>query len=193
MDYLLYNMSEVQIAPHEIAYLNAEERESYKRRGKAYLTTRVLLKKELARRCHTNAADISFTYNEYGKPLYPQQHFNISHSGEWLCLAFHSKAIGVDIQQIRPVHYQDKLARRIMSPRQWELYQERGCQTEDFFTCWCIAESLVKLRGLSVWNAQDMPFEVTKGRVIVGDALPHVQVDLFSPAPGYCGAISLEI
>lgn len=190
MDYLLYNLDTIQAAPEDIQLLDAHELEQYTKRGDKYLITRVLLKKELARRSGTPAHEISFDYNEHGKPSWANQHFNISHSASWLCLAFHSAEIGVDIQQIRPVRKMDSIAPRIMNPQQLEYFHTNGSTVEDFFTCWCIAEALVKLHGATIWEACNYPCFYKQGRVMIPENMAEIGIQLFSPAPGFCGAIA---
>lgn len=192
MDYLLYNLDRIAPRPEEVYLLDAHERLRYAKRGEKYLLIRSLLKKELARRTGYAAADIHFEYNENGKPFWPHQHFNISHSGNLLCLAFHSSAIGVDIQQVRPVRHMNELAERIMNRQQLERFRAKGAQREEFFTCWCVAEALVKLHGSSIWSARDYPFSYDKGNIIPADSLSGIRIHLFNPAPGFCGAIAMN-
>ncbi len=190
MDYQLYNLAEIKAEFDDTSLLDTHEREQYARRGEAYLLTRVLLKKELARRCGLEPTTISFTYNEHGKPSLEHQYFNISHSAHLLCMAFHHHEIGVDIQQIRPLRKIHTLAERIMSPLQYEHFLASGAQPEDFFTCWSISEALVKLHGTSIWDAHQYPYLYANGRVTMEGALPHIKLHLFTPAPGFCGAIA---
>ena len=99
MEYLCYNLNEISCTEDDTLLLSAEERKVYQTRGTAYLKTRALLKKEIARRSATEPRMIRFSYSEHGKPLFPGIHFNISHSGHLLCMAFHDAPIGVDIQR----------------------------------------------------------------------------------------------
>lgn len=192
MEYLLYNLSGKKAAREDERLLDDDEREQYARRGERYLIVRALLKKELARRCGMAPGDIRFCYNEHGKPSFEQQHFNISHSGNLLCMAFHHADVGVDIQQIRPVRRMESLARRIMCEQQLEIFREQGSRTEDFFTCWCIAEALVKLHAATIWDALRYPFIYKNGRVSTAETLPSVKIHLFTPAEGFCGAIAMR-
>lgn len=193
MDYLLYNLDTLQPSPEDVYLLDAHELKQYAKRGEKYLLTRSFLKKELARRSGVQAQDIRFAYNEYGKPIWAKQHFNISHSENWLCLAFHHKDIGVDIQKMRSLRNMQALASRIMSPQQIECFQAAGSKPEDFFYCWCIAEALVKLHGSTIWNACNYPFIYTRERVFLADELANISIQLFSPAAGFCGAIATRV
>lgn len=49
------------------------------------------------------AVQIDLVYNEYGKPRMRniENFFNISHSGDWVVVAYGKKEVGVDIEKIR--------------------------------------------------------------------------------------------
>ena len=192
MDYLLYNLAEHTATEADTQLLDAYECEQYAARGETYLIARALLKKELSRRSGVPAGDIHFCYNEHGKPTWPQQHFNMSHSARLLCLAFHHAEIGVDIQQIRTVRRMDDIALRIMSSQQLEQFRAHGSSPEEFFTCWSIAEALVKLHGATIWDACNYPYTYAHGRVSLPAEYADIGVHLFTPAPGFCGAVAMR-
>lgn len=176
-----------------MSLLDEEEKKAYSRRGRAYLWERSLLKQELARRTRRNAHSIRLSVSAHGKPFLPGgPHFNISHSGEWLCLAFHGLPVGVDIQQARCRLPIARLARRIMCPAQYRAFSSRGCQSDEFFACWCVAEALVKQADATIWQAQDFPFLYDAGHIIPQyPSAPRIR--LFSPSDGYFGAVAYEV
>ena len=88
---------------------------------------------------------------ENGKPMlisHPQIAFNLSHSGEFVVLAYTEKAetIGVDIQQIRSVS--DGVKKRILHEKEF-LLLDREKEMENIFLnrIWAIKESYVKMTG----------------------------------------------
>lgn len=188
MDYLCYRLNEVLKLALDVSVLTQEERELPLSRRMA----RALLRHEIARRVGIAAADVCFTQNEHGKPLTQGVHFNISHSGDYLCMAFHHAPIGVDIQQKRGNALISKLAPRIMGAEQLQRFRSQGEPAEVFFTCWSIAESLVKLHGDTIWKALDYPFVLNHGRVdVMGDT--SIAVELFQPHSDYCGAVAYRL
>lgn len=192
MHYLVYNLRRTQaplLAPEE---LDPTEQAAYARRGAPYLLERSLLKHELARLTGTPAREIRFTYTEHGKPTWHGCHFSISHSGEWLCLAFHHSPIGVDIEHIRPRPRLASVAARIMSPQQLAAWEQRGCHAAEFYACWCTAEAIIKLRGDTMWHAPRYPFTYIPGGGIRADFAPAPQVELFEPAPGFAAALATD-
>ena len=188
MDYLIYSLAELRAAEVDTAVLSAEELATTQKRGADYAMIRSVLKHELARRCGCDARDITFCYGEHGKPHCDRQPFNLSHSGDCLCIAFHHQSTGVDVEYIRPRKY-DSLASRFMCDQQLQAFRSRGCPQEEFFACWCAAEALVKHAGDTMWNARAYPFIYQQGRIqcLFADA-PHIE--LFTPSPGYQGAVA---
>lgn len=189
MHYLIYHLSRVQAELLPPEALDAAERAAYARRGERYLLVRSLLKRELARHSGEAAECIRFRYGENGKPHYAPQPFNMSHSGDLLCLALHHREVGVDIERVRARKHLAELAARILCPQQLAAWQARGCALEEFFDCWCAAEALAKHCGDSIWHALRRPFLWHSGGITpLGEGAPVVE--LFTPAPGYRGAVA---
>lgn len=194
MDYLLYHLSHQSLPPRQqaLSLLDDDERKEYARRGEPYLLVRYLLRRELSRRTGKEARELHLKRTPTGKPFLEEGlPFNLSHSGDYLCLAFHHRDIGVDIEAIRPSRVRTRLAARFMHPEQLEAFLSRESPPEEFFACWCAMEALVKQAAATIWQAQDFPFLYEKGRIV--PLFPHApRVELFKPAPGYCGAVAFH-
>ena len=188
MDYIIYNIPELPSGVADSVQLPPEERENAARRGGQYALVRTLLRRELERRTGVPAGDIELSYSEHGKPLCENQAFNLSHSGDCLCLAFHYEAVGVDVERMKHRAF-DKLAPRFMSAEQLTAFLGRGCPAEEFYACWCAAEALVKRCGASIWDAHRFPFLYQHGRITCQFEAPPV-VLLFTPMPDYMGAVA---
>ncbi|MCM1136850.1 MAG: 4'-phosphopantetheinyl transferase superfamily protein [Clostridium sp.] len=89
-------------------------------------------------------------YGENGKPYlseYPNIHFNLSHSGDYVCCALSGEPVGVDIQE--KLEEKEKVAERFFTSADrvrlsaWEGEQRRDL----FFRMWSIKESYIKLTG----------------------------------------------
>ena len=192
MDYLCYRFSELPAEAINTDLLPEKERLAYANRGAHAIAARCMLRQELARRMNCEPQQIEIEVNEHGKPYLPGNglYFNISHSADLLCMAFHHEPIGVDVQQIRPAAATLRLAERMMCDEQLHNWRERGQPVEEFFACWCAAEALVKHAGSTVWQAREYPFLCHYGR-IEPRFTPAPRVQLFTPMSGYCGAICL--
>lgn len=191
MDYLCYHLSELPESTANLSLLSPNEQQQYAQRPLSSRIARCLLKQELARRLHKAPHTIELTTNEHGKPALPgnELYFNISHSANLLCLAFHHAPVGVDIQQIRLDAATRRLAKRIMCPQQLNIWESLGATADDFFASWCVAEALVKHAGATVWQAREFPFLYHHGRVeTLFEGAPNIKI--FSPAAGYCGAVA---
>lgn len=188
MDYLCYRLSELKEASVDTTVLTDAEQQLSETRRMA----RALLRHEIARRTGIPAAQVVFSYNEHGKPLTTGIHFNISHSADFLCMAFHHEAVGVDIQQKRRQAAISKLAPRIMCREQLERFKAGGERAEDFYRCWSIAEALVKLHGSTIWQAQEYPFLLFENGVKYSreDA---IAIETFQPHPDYYGAVAYRL
>lgn len=188
MDYLLFRLNDLPAG--DMTLLDEEEQSRAVQQGDTFLRIRCALKRELARRCGCAPADVRFRSGEHGKPLFEPQPFNISHSRGLLCMAFHHRAVGVDIEYCR-TRSVERLAPHIMGEEQLAAFRAHGCPQEEFFPCWCAAEALVKQAGDSIWNARRYPFLYEHGRIRpLFEGAP--QVELFTPAPGCCGAVAYE-
>ena len=188
MDYQVYSLAELSSCVPDTSLLPAEEQRVAAQRGEQYARIRSLLRQELRRRTGIPAQEITITYNQHGKPECNAQPFNLSHSGDCLCMAFHHTAIGVDVERIRPRRF-ESLAARFMAPEQLGGFLSRECPPDEFYVCWCAAEALVKQAGDTMWNARQYPFVYHSGRIhCLFDGAPAVM--LFTPMPGYQGAVA---
>ncbi len=193
MDYLIYNLADAHLQPLANAeHLSDEERATAQKRGKRYVLTRSLLRRELARRLGGSPAGIRIHLSEQGKPECEGIHFNISHSGDCFAMAFDADPIGIDVERIRPRTRMEALAARIMCPEQLAAFRERGCPMEEFYTCWCTAEALVKQAAGSIWQAARHPFLCEYGRIrlLSQEEPPALNIRTFCPMPGYMGAVA---
>lgn len=96
------------------------------------------------------AKPFSVGCGENGKPYlteYPEVHFNLSHSGDYVCCAVSDEPVGVDLQ--RKAAGQEGLAERFFTPAERRMLS--GCgeleRRELFFRMWSIKESYLKLTG----------------------------------------------
>jgi len=95
-----------------------------------------------------------FTQSAYGKPKLQgdEIQFNVSHSGVWTVVAFHSEAIGIDIEQIAMVDME--LARSIFVNNEYEALCSQPAHERDrmFYMIWTAKESYIKAvgKGLSI-------------------------------------------
>ena len=103
----------------------------------------------LAQKLGTNGSQITFSKTENGKPYLNHKNamFNVSHSGNWVVMAFSSTEVGIDVETIRPVNY--RIAERFFSGSEVEFLNSKNGQEklDYFFDLWTLKESFLKLIG----------------------------------------------
>ncbi len=101
------------------------------------------------------AAGIEFSYSENGKPSVddPGVEFNVSHSVEWIVLAFGcDRAIGVDIEHIKREMDVSAIAGRYYSTEEQAIIETAGDPHAAFFKLWARKEAYVKACGSTLFS-----------------------------------------
>ena len=109
------------------------------------ILTRVAIKKAFG----IDIAKQEFCYNEYGKPYllnYPDVHFNISHSGEYVVCAVSDMPVGIDIQKIS--EYNPAVAKRICTEQELEQIENSFDKSSEFIKLWTL-----KMYGTGIASA----------------------------------------
>ncbi len=173
------------------AHLDTAKRERISRFIREEDRYRALLGGILARVAICNILDISnkaivLADNGYGKPVlkgYPEFHFNIAHSGEWVvCIADHSNhPAGIDVERIKPADF--KIARRFFSRDEYNDLQHKEYQEKlsYFYDLWTLKESYIKAvgKGLSIpLNSFSVRITENKCR----SQQQHIQIQINDPA-----------
>lgn len=97
-------------------------------------------------------------YSPLGKPRLrgePDFHFNLSHSGDWVVLAYASYPVGIDVERIQWNSGKEKLARHYFTTDEQDYVfgqGERGT-AERFFEIWTAKESYLKYLGTGLRKA----------------------------------------
>lgn len=103
--------------------------------------------------------DLRLIRGEHGKPALASRQstgglqFNLSHSGDWLALAFGSGAgVGIDIEVHRTLRRAGDLARRYLPSAEadWLNSLQEPERSRAFIAQWTAREALVKARGSSL-------------------------------------------
>lgn len=112
---------------------------------------------------------IGYAYDMHGKPDFAEGdwHFNLSHSGEYVCLVIDKQPVGVDIQHMRPLKNYH-LAERYFSEK--ELSKLEKCRgeaekAECFYDIWVKKEAYAKLTGEGIGRTVKLDTEDTDNTV----------------------------
>jgi len=139
--------------------LSADERERvrrfhFERDRRRSLISRALLRTLLGRYLEMPPETLAFSYSPYGKPslaaLDTPLRFNVSHSGELLLIAVTvERALGVDVEEIRPDTSVIEIAERFFSENERRSLAgvPQALQRDAFFDCWTRKEAYIKAKG----------------------------------------------
>jgi 4'-phosphopantetheinyl transferase len=94
-----------------------------------------------------------FTLNRYGKPEWPQSavSFNLTHSGDLAaCVIADGMAVGIDIEQIKPLDDLPSIAALVFSDRERALLAaaDPDQRLKLFYRLWVMKEAIIKALGL---------------------------------------------
>ena len=113
------------------------------------------LRREDALRCVTAHAllryatgcdELSPARTADGKPYLPQMpdfYFNLTHSGDFVAIAYGDSPVGIDMEQILPDKARQGIAQRFFAPAE----QQAATTPADFFRIWSMKESYLKYLG----------------------------------------------
>jgi 4'-phosphopantetheinyl transferase len=101
------------------------------------------------------AASLEFHYSENGKPHVADSdvEFNLSHSGDWVVLAFgRNRNIGVDVEKIKRTLDVESIAARYFAPEEIALVENAADRHAMFFQLWARKEAYVKACGSGLFR-----------------------------------------
>jgi len=93
--------------------------------------------------------NLDIDHNDYGKPFInglDDFHFNISHSGDWVILAYGNSEVGVDIEEIK--EKESSVLDNILSKEEMDyVHADERLMNKRFIKIWGIKESYIKYLG----------------------------------------------
>jgi 4'-phosphopantetheinyl transferase len=150
-----------------------------------FVAARGLLRLILARYLKRDAAQLNFTHGTQGKPALAAEfageglQFNLAHSGNraLYAVALH-RAVGIDIEQLRPGLDHEKLARRFFSPGEVAAMESLPpeLRIQAFYRCWTRKEAYLKGCGAGLSLPLDS-FDVS----LLPDAAPALLAQRTTP------------
>lgn len=165
---LLYEKASPERKTRADAYLRPEDRNRC-------LAAGVLLEYALG------TTEYTVEKNAHGKPRiagWGDFHYNLSHAGNWVVLAYGREEVGIDIAQVLWDDGKIRLARRFFTENeQAYIFQTEENQATRFFEIWTGKESYLKYLGTGLTKALDS-FDVLE--------LTNPPCRRISFAEGYC-------
>ena len=183
----------------------------FERDQQRFIVARGVLRSLLGRYLQIEPSQISFVYNEFGKPDVSHESrdrlkFNLSHSAGLALIAIATASnVGVDLEHIRAQSDYVDIARHFFSPaeRDYLISLPSQLYAEAFFSCWTKKEAYVKAcgEGLAIpLNSFSVPLTTNHTHtpvdlyVATKEIVPANLWSLYAlrPAPGYAGALAIE-
>lgn len=116
-----------------------------------FLFSRFILKNKLFEVLSKNSNEITFEFNEHGKPFLPSQDrtfFNLSHSGNYVGYILAKKEVGLDIQAKREINNIDGLIKKICHKNEINMLSNN--RLEMFTKLWTLKEAFSKCTGKGI-------------------------------------------
>lgn len=141
------------------------------------LLAEALLRRGLADAGCPAAADgeVTVATGAYGKPHIvgcPDFHYNLSHGGDWVVLAWDGSPVGVDVEPVDGTRNVRALAARYFSADE-QAYMEVAASAVDaaerFYALWTAKEAYLKYVGTGLGQGMTTPPVVTDG--CIGDGV----------------------
>ncbi|MGG0120496.1 4'-phosphopantetheinyl transferase family protein [Bacillus paranthracis] len=115
------------------------------------LTGEILIRTIIIQKLKISNKYIKFNKNQYGKPYlkdYPNFNFNISHSGDYVLCAVDNKPIGIDVEEVKDIEYED-IAKSFFTEKEFDYIfnKDLNFQLNKFYELWTLKESYIKCCG----------------------------------------------
>ena len=127
-------------------YINQKDRNSF-------IIGQACTKKLGAQYLNIEASQVIFQIGMNGKPYIPidhKLHFNISHSGEWVFIAFDSQELGLDLEKIAGNFITDALLEQCFHSNELKVIKESYDPIAEFYKFWTRKEAFLKATGIGI-------------------------------------------
>ena len=181
------------------------ERFRFPRDRDRFIVSRGTLRTLLGRYLDTSPDRVQFRYGDKGKPALAEPlagvglEFNLSHSEDLMvCAIAYQQAIGIDLEYLRPVADLENLTQRFFTPQEHAAIHalEGDRCLRSFFQHWTCKEAVLKATGTGLMSLSAIEVYLqhdTAKLVQHNDALaPAWSLQLFTPVPGYIGAVAMN-
>jgi 4'-phosphopantetheinyl transferase len=142
-----------------------------------YLKSRSAVRHLAANYTGKKPSDLELEISPQGKPFLkctPHLHFNLSHSGDSVYIAFSSDPVGFDIEKNSRKADFSKLAQRYFQPSEREL-MDASSKPESiaFLELWTAKEAMLKLLGIGIAYGLDKSLVLNDEEGLFNDTKIH--------------------
>jgi 4'-phosphopantetheinyl transferase len=158
--------SSLHLIHHLSQLLSSDERARasryhQKKDRQRFAVSRIALRFLLGKYSNINPEKIEFAVGGNKKPFMqnvgaPALHYNISHSGDWILIAFSDEGIGADIEMIDEVFSYSEILHQNFTQQEISFITNGNHQSENFYLLWTRKEALLKATSKGIDS--DLPF-----------------------------------
>ena len=168
-----------------------------------FVAARAILRSILSGYLGKPAREITFRYNEFGKPLLGLDSkgycFNLAHSNDYAVIAIAlDSRVGIDLEEVRSDFDLVDIAKRFFASIESAslLAFPSEERVDAFFRCWTRKEAFIKAKGkgLSI-DLQEFTVsldDVERSRILSKSGEEKWNAFHFRPFPGYVAALAAE-
>ena len=146
----LLHQFELLLAANELARATKYSQKADRAR---FITTAATLRVLLGRYLNTAAGHINIARDANNKPYlpaFPQLHFNIAHSGQYILMAFSGSAVGVDLEEVKSLQNFKDVMQDQFSNEESIFVNRSNNPLSSFYKLWTRKEALLKASGNGV-------------------------------------------
>ncbi|NMF07963.1 4'-phosphopantetheinyl transferase family protein [Clostridium beijerinckii] len=146
------NEKKIEEVSQKLDNYGSNIKRNFKFKEDLYSTTfgEVIVRLVLCKLLKLSNNELKFSRNDFGKPYLcnsSKYKFNISHSGDWIVLAFSNYDIGIDIERLSMLHLEVVNKFFAQDERDYIYNSDERNIKYRFFKIWTLKESYIKARG----------------------------------------------
>jgi 4'-phosphopantetheinyl transferase len=167
---------------------------------RAFIIGRAALRVLLCAYLERAPGDVLLSHTALGKPHVPSAHnghgieFSVSHSGGRILFAIaRERAVGVDVERVRPLAHPGSLARAMLTPDEWIAWSglAHSQRVDALFATWTRKEAVLKALGCGL-ALRPSTLDVTRERGELRDMGSSWWLGNVRQKSGWAAALALE-
>jgi 4'-phosphopantetheinyl transferase len=158
----------------------------------AFVAARSTLRRLLGHYLNQAPKTLMFRYGPQGKPAMDGLEFNLSHTAGWALVAVSAdRAVGIDLEALRPVPELARLTARFFSPSEHRAIAQLPPEQREpaFFRYWTCKEAYLKGTGTGLGQIQTAEIQFAPAQLVNPGLQPWTLFEL-APGPGLVGALA---
>jgi 4'-phosphopantetheinyl transferase len=186
----------LESVPNQLNLLSPDEqaraaRFRYEADRASFIAARSMLRRLLGGYLNQAPETLVLRYGPQGKPAIDGLEFNLSHAAGWALVAVSAdRAVGIDLEAIRPVNDLAGLTARFFNPTEHAAIEKLPPEQREaaFFRYWTGKEAYLKATGTGLGKIQTVEIRLAPAAQLVNPQ----DWDLLElkPGPGFVGALA---